>query len=215
MAEQREQVAHHFVDAGQQHEAASLGMWVFLATEIMLFGGLFLGYTVYRMAYPEMFHEMSQHLNFILGTANTFILITSSLTMAMAVHSVREDHKKKLIIFLLLTIFLGTTFLGIKAVEYYEEYKHNLIPLPGWEFKEAPGLPGSGRLFMALYFTMTALHAFHLLIGIGLMLVMTGLSLRGNVSVRRPLPIEISGMYWHLVDVIWVFLYPLLYLVGR
>jgi cytochrome c oxidase subunit 3 len=217
---------HHFENMEQQREAGTLGMWVFLVTEIMFFGALFLAYTLYRYKYPEAFAAASNHLDLRLGAINTVVLIFSSFTMAMAVYSTQIGKRRNSIICLLLTIVLGLTFLGIKAVEYHEKYRDSLIPgqlIPGRPFNPdlhelhlPPGVPvGNVEMFYWIYFAMTGLHALHMIIGIGLLTVLTIMAWRGRFSPEYYAPVEISGLYWHFVDIIWIFLFPLLYLLGR
>jgi cytochrome c oxidase subunit 3 len=225
---------HHFENMEQQREASTRGMWVFLVTEIMFFGGLFLAYTIYRYQYPGAFATASNHLDITLGAINTAVLIVSSFTMAMAVYSTQVGKQRTTVICLILTMILGTTFLGIKAVEYHDKYNDRLIPgqlIPGRPFN--PEVAKSGdtdphklhlvegatvrnvELFYWIYFAMTGLHALHMIIGIGIMLVMTIMAWRGRYGPEYFAPIEVSGLYWHFVDIVWIFLFPLLYLLGR
>lgn len=205
---------HHFDSLEQQAEASTLGMWVFLATEIMFFGGLFLAYSVYRMWYPLAFHEGSHHLDITLGAVNTVVLICSSLTMAMAVHAAQVGSRRGQIRFLILTMLLGTVFLGIKAVEYYQKFRDHLIP--GHHFQwHGEAAPRHVEIFYTLYFTMTGLHALHMIIGLGVLLVILWMAYRNRFSPQYYSPVEVSGLYWHFVDIIWIFLFPLLYLLGR
>jgi cytochrome c oxidase subunit 3 len=210
-------LAHHFADLEQQHEAATLGMWAFLATELMVFGGLFLGYTVYRIAYSADFAAASQHLNVVWGGINTVVLLTSSLTMALAVYAVRTDRSRMLLGCLILTAALGTLFLVFKCFEYYGDYVDNLVP--GLAFRDQEWLerglnPQHVRLFLLFYYLMTGLHALHLIVGIGLLTVLTLLCWRGRFSAAYYAPVEVGGLYWHFVDVVWIFLLPLLYLIS-
>jgi cytochrome c oxidase subunit 3 len=205
-------LAEQFDDLEQQHEAATLGMWVFLVTEILFFGGLFVGYTVYRTAYPEAFREASHHLDILLGGINTAVLIGSSLTMALAVHSAQEGESRALVRFLLLTMALGSVFLGIKGTEYAHKYHEHLVP--GLRFAYEGPHAGQVQLFLTFYFVMTALHALHLTAGIGLLGVLALLAWRGRFSPAYYAPIETGGLYWHFVDIVWIFLFPLLYLIG-
>jgi cytochrome c oxidase subunit III len=207
-------LAHHFDDLGQQQEAATLGMWVFLVTEVLFFGGLFLVYSTYRFWYHDAFVAGSHELDVTLGTINTAVLITSSLTMALAVHAAQLGNRRLLMIFLVLTMALGAVFLGIKAVEYYDKYTHHHIPGATFAF-EPHELSRHAQIFFSLYFAMTGLHALHMIIGLGIMTVMLWLSWRGRISAEYYIPIEISGLYWHFVDIVWIFLFPLLYLIGR
>jgi cytochrome c oxidase subunit III len=212
VAEGNSALAGQFDDLAQQHEAASLGMWVFLVTEILFFGGLFAGYTVYRAAYSEAFREASHHLDLLLGSINTGVLITSSLTMALAVHSAQEGRRRALTVFLLLTMVIGAVFLGIKVTEYAHKYEQDLVP--GIRFAYGGPHPGQVQLFLIFYFVMTSLHALHLTVGIGLLGVLAFLAGRGHFSADYYSPVETSGLYWHFIDIVWIFLFPLLYLIG-
>jgi cytochrome c oxidase subunit 3 len=219
------ELAHQFDTLDQQHEAGTLGMWVFLATEIMLFGGLFTGYGVYRFgriddgsSYAAAFAAASGHLSVTLGGINTAVLIGSSLTMALAVQGCQVGSRNRSIGFLVATVLLGLTFLGVKAVEWSLDYEDELIP--GIAFAEArwPDAdvsPQQAKLFFVLYFFMTGLHALHMVVGIGVLLVLAVLASRGWFSPKHHLPVELAGLYWHFVDVIWIFLFPLLYLVRQ
>ena len=205
--------AHQFEDAGQQHHASWLGMWVFLATEVMFFGGLFASYTFCRSSYPDAFAAASNRLDIALGAINTAVLITSSLTMAMAVHSSESGRNKAIVRYLLLTMLLGTVFLGIKFYEYYQKYVEHHIPGPSFAFP-AP-YTQQAKMYFTLYFAMTGLHAVHMIVGCGLLTVLIVMAWRGRFTPEYHSPVEISGLYWHFVDIIWIFLYPLLYLIGR
>jgi len=204
---------HHFDDPEQQLDASQSGMWIFLATEVMFFGGLFIGYTVYREGYFEVFAHASNHLNVWLGSINTAVLICSSLSMALAVHSAQSGHRRQLIVFLVLTMLLGTVFLGIKFTEYYHKYEEHLIPGLDFAFKE--GNPGHAAIFFSFYFAMTGVHALHMVIGLGLLAYLAVKTTRGRFSPLYYTPVEMVGLYWHFVDIVWIFLFPLLYLVGR
>jgi cytochrome c oxidase subunit 3 len=215
---------HHFENMEQQREAGTLGMWVFLVTEIMFFGVMFFAYTLYRSQYPQAFASASNHLSLPLGTINTGVLILSSFTMALGVYSAQIGKRRNLIISLVLTILLGLTFLGIKAVEYHEKYVDHLIP--GKLFPRNPFdpskvhlLPGASpknvEMFYWIYFAMTGMHAVHMIIGVGLLSVILYFALKGRYGPEYHNPVEISGLYWHFVDIIWIFLFPLLYLLGR
>lgn len=206
-------VAEQFENLEQQIDADRLGMWVFLATEIMFFGGMFAGYTVYRTMYPAAFAIASRHTSFVLGTANTFVLLTSSLTVVLALHSARTAKRTALIVYLLLTIGLGLLFLGFKFVEYYQHYQEHLVP--GYGFVFDPAFYRPAAMFMCFYFAMTAIHGLHMLVGIGLMTFLLVLSVRGRIRPEYPAHVDIIGLYWHFVDIVWIFLYPLLYLVDR
>jgi cytochrome c oxidase subunit III len=206
-------LAHHFDSLEQQQEASTLGMWVFLVTEIMFFGGLFMAYIVYRTWHPEAFAAGSGHLDIILGAVNTVVLICSSLTMALAVHAAQTSWRRGQIIFLLLTIALGATFLVIKAFEYADKFEHHLVPGAHFQWPDEK-LKAPVEMFYSLYFAMTGLHALHMVIGIGIMLWLLWMARRGRFSAEYFSPVEVSGLYWHFVDIVWIFLFPLLYLIG-
>lgn len=205
-------VAHQFDTIEQQREASLLGMWVFLVTEVMFFGGLFAVYAVYRYMYPDTYHEMSRNMDVILGTVNTAILLTSSFTMVLAVHYSKEGNNRLLALCLFTTVILGFGFLGVKGVEYYHKYEHGLMI--GKLFHAHTEHPKELHLVMCLYFFMTGLHAIHVIIGMGIMTVLGVLAVRNHYTAETYMPIEIAGLYWHFVDLIWVFLFPLFYLVG-
>ncbi len=206
-------LAHHFDNLEQQAEAASLGMWVFLLTEVLFFGGAFLVYTVYRHMYHDAFVMASHELDVTLGTINTAVLIGSSLTMALAVHAGQTGSKRLTQLFLVLTIVLGCVFLGIKSVEYAHKFHEHHVPGPHFEFDAK--YVREAQIFFSLYFVMTGLHALHMIIGIAIMLVILWQASRGRFSPEYYVPIEITGLYWHFVDIVWIFLFPLLYLIGR
>jgi len=206
-------LAHHFDSLEEQREASTLGMWVFLVTEVLFFGGLFLTYSVYRSWYPPAFAAASHELDVVLGTTNTAVLITSSLTMALAVHAAQTGHRNTLLIFLGITMLLGATFLGIKGVEYYHKFVEHHVPGPGFQFEKE--YFQHAQIFFSLYFLMTGLHAIHMVIGLGILAWMMWWSANGTITVEYSSPIEISGLYWHFVDIVWIFLFPLLYLIGR
>jgi len=200
-----------FESLEHQQETRTLGMWVFLMTELMLFGGLFTAYIIYRYEYPAAFAEGSHHLDATLGAINTAVLIISSLMMALAVHSAQIGKLKWLVLLLLLTLLFGTVFMGIKAIEYSQHYSDHLAPGISFEY---PGSQSHAvELFFILYFAMTGLHAIHLTIGIALVAITILLTWRGRVSATYWTPVELTGLYWHFVDVIWIFLFPLLYLI--
>jgi cytochrome c oxidase subunit 3 len=206
-------LAHHFDNLEQQAEAASLGMWVFLLTEVLFFGGVFLVYTVYRHMYHDAFVVASQSLDVTLGTINTAVLIGSSLTMALAVHAAQTGSKRLIQIFLILTLVLGCIFLGIKGVEYAHKFHEHHVPGPYFQFDAK--YAREAQIFFSLYFVMTGLHALHMIIGIGVMLVMLWKASQDQFSPEYYVPIEVTGLYWHFVDIVWIFLFPLLYLIGR
>ena len=213
MSEHTAGLAHHFDDLEQQHEAGSLGMWLFLVTEILFFGGLFAAYTVYRGMYPEAFAQASHEADLVLGSINTGVLIGSSLTMAMAVYFAQQGKRKAVIAFLILTIILGVAFLGIKSYEYHHKYVDHHIPGPSFEF-DGP-FAAQAQLFFIFYFVMTGMHALHMIIGVGLMCVIIWMTWRGRFTAQHYAPVEIAGLYWHFVDIVWIFLFPLLYLIDR
>ena len=190
----------------QQFEASILGMWVFLVTEVMFFGGLFFAYVVYRHMYPIAFEESSHELNVYMGAANTLVLICSSLTMVLAVRSAQIGSRIGQIVNLILTIIFGTTFLVIKYFEYAAKFEHHLVPGPHF----TQDLPLGSQLFFSLYFCLTGIHALHMIIGIGIMLVMLAMAWKGKFTREYYSPMEISGLYWHFVDIVWIFLFPLL-----
>lgn len=223
-------VAHHFDDAQQQYTAAELGMWVFLATEILFFGGMFAGYAVYRGYYSAAFSAGSHTLDLVLGTINTGILLGSSLTMALAVHAAQTGATRRIVTFLTATLVLGAAFLGIKGYEYFEKVDHDHFPNETFEFvahgtassphggtstgaNEADVDPDHVRIFFSFYFAMTGLHAVHMIIGGGLILWLILLARRGRFSPEYATPVEMVGLYWHFVDIVWVYLFPLLYLI--
>lgn len=207
-------VAHQFDDLSQQNEADDLGIWLFLGTELMFFGGLFLAYMIYRNQHEETFALASRELSLFWGTLNTAILLTSSLTMALAVHAAESNERRKLMQFLVGTMVLGTVFVSIKGMEYREKYLHGLMPLFGLPFKWDHPSAGPAAMFFDLYFVMTGIHALHMLIGLGVMLVLLLKIAGGGLTGDRSSPIRITGLYWHFVDMVWVFLFPLLYLIG-
>lgn len=202
---------HHFVNSDQQFESSKMGMWIFLVTEILFFGGLFAAYIVYRAWYPELYLEASQELDAFWGAVNTFVLIGSSLTVAMAIRSAQLNQIKGLIINLWITIGLACTFMVIKYFEYAEKLEKGVAPgayytYDGLEHEKA-------NIFFSIYYMMTGLHGLHVVIGIGLMLWLVWKAKKGAFHSEYYTPVEITGLYWHLVDVIWIFLFPLLYLI--
>ena len=209
-------LAHHFDDLEQQYASANLGMWIFLATEVMFFGGLFAGYAAYRWSMPEAWAEGSQHMNWQLGTLNTAILLVSSYCVALAVHAAQTGHRRQIVWYLIATIVFGTIFLGIKGYEYWHHYHEHLFPGPHFEVKHLnnPDVnPRSVALFMSFYLAMTGLHATHMIVGIVILAIIAWMAHRGRFSPEYYTPVEITGLYWHFVDVVWVFLFPMLYLI--
>jgi cytochrome c oxidase subunit 3 len=238
-------VAHHFDDAVQQHDAAMLGMWTFLATEVLFFGGLILAYTVYRWWAPYQFTLASHHLSIPLGAANTAVLLVSSLLVALAVRASQLGQTRQVTRLLAGAVVLGAVFLGIKGVEWHTDWKENLVPFFGnWDWHghtvapdverlqqkfqsnvraSSGGEPsqlqrlryfGHYRMFFVLYFFMTGLHAIHLVVGLGIFAVVIWLvRKKARRGVRTTTLVEVTGLYWHFIDIVWVFLYPLLYLI--
>ena len=208
--EHHPRLQHHFYNMDQQLEASILGMWIFLVTEIMFFGGLFMAYIVYRTAYPEAWAAGSEHLNVYMGAGNTLVLICSSVTMAWAVRCAQIGSRKGQIVNLIFTILFGTTFLVVKYFEYAEKFEHHLVPGPHFN----PELPHAQSIFFSLYFIMTGIHALHMVVGIALMFIILRMAWKGRFTPQYYGPIEVSGLYWHFVDIVWIFLFPLLYLLG-
>ena len=205
---------HQFENPEQQKDASTIGMWTFLLTEIMFFGGMFLAYFAYRHAYPVAFASASNKTNLWIGATNTTVLICSSLTMAMGVHFAALGKRRLLVLCLILTLLLGGVFLGVKGYEYHDKFVHNEVP--GLHFdcegcQDAPHTP----LFFSLYFGMTGLHAAHMVIGVGVLLVLIWQAWKGRFTPDWYTPIENFGLYWHFVDIVWIFLFPLLYLIDR
>lgn len=219
---------HHFDNLEQQRDATTLGMWTFLVTEIMFFGGLFMAYTIYRVLNPEAFAAASRVLEIKYGAINTAVLIASSLTMAMAVYFSQIGNRKLLVAFLGLTMVLGTAFLGIKGIEYSHKFAHNTYPgavpfevdhkvVESYEQEKGKPFPDINRvqMFYVIYYGMTGIHALHMVIGIVALGFLTFFAYRGAYSPEYNSPIELTGLYWHFVDIVWIFLFPLLYLIGR
>ena len=226
---------HHFESVDQQFDATNFAMWLFLLTEVMFFGGLFTAYLIMRNWYYPAFVEASHQLNVGWGTANTAVLILSSFTMAMGVWSAEMRKKGTLVLFLSLTFILGLVFLGIKTIEYHEKWEKHHIP--GLHYSEqsflnpasdpevhknypgdkplAPDMAAHTELYFFLYFAMTGMHALHMIIGIGLLFWLIWRAHRGDFSSGYVAPIENFGLYWHFVDIVWLFLFPLLYLINR
>ena len=257
--------AHQFDDPVQQKESASLGMWAFLATEVLFFGGLFLLYTVFRYRYPEMWDIGSHELDIYLGGLNTLILLTSSLTMALGVHAAQTGKKAALNVYLIITLLCAGGFLVVKTFEYKAKFDHGVIPgryfqVPAevWEKHKPADMAGSPvfdsnhvqeivndpmgpyahephgmtanrppltphfyddvrklQLFFGLYFAMTGLHGIHVIIGMFMIGTLVFLNMKGWFSPSYYTPVEMTGLYWHFVDIVWVFLFPLLYLMDR
>lgn len=220
-------VAHQFDDADQQHEAAILGMWSFLATEVLFFGGLFTAYVVYRTMHSVQFTLASHHMNVPLGALNTAVLLVSSLLVALAVREAQLGHPRAVIRYLIGTIALGLVFLIVKAFEWHADWEEHLVPFFGnWRLSTSdldamlergvdnePGALGMFRMFFVLYFFMTGLHAIHLIVGVVIVGIVAWLTWRRRERGGYANMIEVTGLYWHFIDIVWVFLYPLLYLI--
>ncbi len=206
-----------FDTAEQQKDASTLGMWIFLITEIMFFGGMFLAYTVYRSSYPNVFAVASTSLNVYIGAFNTVVLLCSSFTMVMAVRAAQLGNRRGIVLFLILTLILGFMFLGIKAYEWNEKFVEHHIP--GMANFHLEGIPleqqGQAQLFFSLYFAMTGLHALHMVVGAGIVSFLAWWAYKGKYTAEYMTPVDVGGLYWHFVDIIWIFLFPLLYLIDR
>jgi len=209
----------------QQKDVSQFGMWVFLITEIMFFGGLFAAYLIYRNLYNPAFVIGSSSISIVWGAINTAVLICSSLTMAMSVHSAAVGARKLLMFFLVATLFLGTVFLCIKGKEYYDKWTEHHVPGANFDFNyeraekgevlAPPDVASQTSLFFSLYFAMTGMHALHMIIGVGILISLIVKVRQGAYPPHHYTMIENFGLYWHFVDIIWIFLFPLLYLVSR
>ena len=214
----------------QQKEAAVLGMWAFLLTEILFFGGLFMAYMLYRTWYHDAFVAASTSITLFWGALNTVVLIGSSLTMALAVRAAQTNKRIATVNWLILTMVLGLVFLGVKVIEYADKFEHHHVPGPDYVWAEPGHEPAAGshgvspdaanfqqhtQIFFSLYFTMTGLHALHMIIGVGLMIVITWMAWKGKFDEHYYTPVEMSGLYWNFVDIVWIYLFTLLYLIDR
>jgi cytochrome c oxidase subunit 3 len=213
---------HHFADLEQQRQASSLGMWLFLATEIMFFGGMFCAYLIYRYWYFADFAAASKSLDITLGTVNTAVLICSSLTVVLAVRAAQLGKRQEQVVYLALTLLLGLAFLGVKGIEWSSKFKEHHIPGPGFHFvgtvPQHAGQavdPQHAQIFFSLYFAMTGMHALHMVIGVGLFSYLLYCAQKGRYTPDYHTPLENSGLYWHFVDIVWIYLFPLLYLIDR
>jgi cytochrome c oxidase subunit III len=204
-------LAHHFDSIEVQDQAVRLGMWLFLGTEVLLFAGLFLGYTVYRYFFHQAFHEASRTLDLSLGALNTVVLITSSLSVALAYHAIKHGETKKCAALLAFTILCAIGFLGIKSIEYSHKFHEGALPGKWYHFKEVTA-PGA-NLYYTIYFLATGLHAFHVIVGASVLVWLLVRTLKGQFGPTYYVPVELGGLYWHLVDLVWIFLFPLLYLI--
>jgi len=193
----------------ETYTSSKIGMWLFLLSEILLFGGLFILYSTYRYKNPADFHHGAEALNRIFGTGNTLLLITSSLTMALSISSIQKGNRKLSTLLLFATIFLGFLFLVIKSFEWTAKIHHGIYP----NSLHLLGRSKGEVLFYGLYYAMTGLHGLHVLVGLFVLSVMLILMMKGRINAVRFAPLENSGLYWHLVDVIWIFLFPLFYLI--
>jgi cytochrome c oxidase subunit III len=207
-------MAHQFEDLDQQHEADTLGIWVFLITEIMFFGGVFAAYAIYRWLYFAAFDGGSHILDIRLGAANTIVLLGSSLTMALSVRSAQTGNRRATV------MFLGGIFLGVKAYEYDQKFVEHVVPGLDWGpegetlARLAPGGVQHAEIYFIFYFAMTGLHAIHMIIGMGLLLWLVFKARKDSFTPHYFAPVEVVGLYWHFVDIVWIFLFPLLYLIG-
>ncbi len=213
---------NHFDTVEQQRSASGLGMWVFLAQEVMFFGGMFCAYLIYRLKYFDAFVAGSNTLDIKLGTINTAVLICSSLTMALAVLSAQLGRRKLLVGFLMMTMALGAVFLGVKGVEYKQKFDDHHIPGPGFstvEFEQKDHLPrdvaNQAQIYYSLYFAMTGMHALHMIVGMVIMTFLVVYAWKGRYPPEHYTTIDNFGLYWHFVDIVWIFLFPLLYLISR
>jgi cytochrome c oxidase subunit III len=208
------ELQEQFETPAQQKEISTLGMWVFLVTEIMFFGGLFLAYAIYRREFAGVFAAASNTLDVVIGAVNTAVLLCSSYTMVLAVRAAQIGSRKALIVFLILTILLGGVFLGVKAYEWNQKFEEHHVPGPSFHLEGTPA-QGPAQLFFSLYFTMTGLHALHMVVGEGLMLFLLWQAYAGKYTPSYYTPVDVGGLYWHFVDIVWIFLFPLLYLIAR
>ncbi len=204
-------VAHHFENLEKQQHAARLGMWLFLATEVLLFTALFAAYGVYRYLYTSAFAEASRHIETWIGLTNTIVLVTSSFTVAMGLHFATQGKGKRTAIFFGISVLLALVFLGFKAIEYTHHFQEGQLPGRFYSYPEVRG-PGAS-LFFTLYFLITGLHGFHVVIGMTVLAVVGIMSWRGKFDAEYHTPVELAGLYWHLVDLIWIFVFPLNYLI--
>jgi cytochrome c oxidase subunit 3 len=239
----RPELRHHFADVDQQRNAASLGMWWFLGTEIMFFGGMFCGYLIYRRWYYAEFAAASSSINLVWGTINTAVLICSSLTVAQGIRAAQLGNPKRQVKLLLATLFFGLIFLGIKGKEWRDKYVEHHIPTFDYNAISGEGDITKGhekllgldkvandpqklrerraeinqrsKIFFSLYFALTGMHALHMVIGVGIFIVITWMAHKGRFTPEYHTPLEISGLYWHFVDIVWIYLFPLLYLIDR
>ena len=204
---------HQFEDLGQQHEASTLGMWMFLSTEILFFGGVLCAYWIYRVMYPEAWAIAGEQQNTLAGGINTIVLIISSLTMALAVRAAQLGNRRVTVAFLVATLIFGSIFLGVKTFEYHAHWTEGLFPGVRFTWHEIPAFAPKVQLFMVFYWGLTGLHALHMVIGVGLLIWMIWRAWRGHFGPEYYGPVEVMGLYWHFVDIVWIFLFPFLYLI--
>ena len=204
---------HHFETLEQQKEASTLGMWIFIIQEVMFFGGLLAAYMLYRLWYPTAWSEGSAELNIRLGGLNTVVLIASSLTMALSVRAAQTGKQKALKNWLIVTMLLGLTFLVVNGFEYHDKWV--LHHVPGLNFRLEEGQVPQIAIFLSLYFALTGLHALHMVVGFAILAVIYWMAARKRFTSEWYTPVEMAGLYWHFVDIVWIFLFPLLYLVDR
>jgi cytochrome c oxidase subunit 3 len=203
---------HHFKDMDQQFNAAKIGMWLFLVTEVLMFGGLFIGYGIMHSRHPEAFMAAHHHLNRTLGALNTVVLLLSSFTMVMAVWAAQTSRKKLVILFLLITLLCAGTFMVVKYYEYSHKFHEGLLPGKFYSH-EGDTVPGQ-FMFFSFYFMMTGLHGIHVLLGMVVISWLLYRAIRGDFSAEYFSPVDITGLYWHLVDLIWIYVFPLMYLIS-
>jgi cytochrome c oxidase subunit 3 len=215
--EQTLALREQFDTAAQQKDASTLGMWIFLITEVMFFGGMFLAYSIYRAKFPEVFAIASTSLNVKIGAANTLVLICSSFTMVMAVRASQLGKLRDIVWWLVATLILGFTFLAVKAFEWNEKFELHHVPGMANFHLNGVGasMQGPASIFFSLYFAMTGLHALHMVVGVGILTWLIIETKRGKFSAVYMTPVDIAGLYWHFVDIVWIFLFPLLYLIDR
>jgi cytochrome c oxidase subunit III len=214
---------HHFATEEQQRNASSFGMWIFLGTEVMFFGGLFVSYLIYRLWYFGDFGAASKSISAALGGTNTAVLICSSLTVVLAIWAAQTARRGMMLAMLALTMLFGLTFLGIKGIEYKDKFDEHHVPGASFSFQNVP-IPGHpdqyanpqhAQIFFALYFIMTGLHALHMVVGLGIFTWLFIMAWKGRFTPEYHTPLEIGGLYWHFVDIVWIYLFPLLYLIDR
>lgn len=204
---------HHFATPAQQMDASMLGMWTFLITEVLFFGGMFAAYSVYRDMYYDAFASTSRFMDVTLGMTNTAVLICSSLTMVLAVRSAQINKRRETMMFLVLTMIFGIAFLGVKAYEYHSKWAESLVPGFNFHYEQVQFAQHAQILFF-LYFCMTGMHAIHMIVGLGLLTWLWIRARKGAFTSSYFSPVEMVGLYWHFVDIVWIFLFPLLYLIG-